>query len=235
MKKIAYLFLLCIYINNIVKAQTTEFKGVTVGVGLGYSYLTSTPKDYFLTTDASHKLQAQDLSQSSIVVSSMLSIKLGKVGTQTQEKNGVAKNQLVSLRRYTENTTVRTMGGNRAMANKDDITYDTASFKDRLSLHLSLNLAEINSNNVSFNKAIDGGIGIGYLVNDFTQIALFYDMIRVRQLRDFFVTNYLNQSGIPTGNGTEVYNALDEKDKNLFYSKYYSGISFKIIFTLGNK
>jgi hypothetical protein len=102
-------------------------------------------------------------------------------------------------------------------------------------LHLSLNLAEINSNNVSFNKAIDGGIGIGYLVNDFTQIALFYDMIRVRQLRDFFVTNYLNQSGIPTGNGTEVYNALDEKDKNLFYSKYYSGISFKIIFTLGNK
>ena len=51
-------------------------------------------------------------------------------------------------------------------------------------------------------------------------------------MRDYFIDNFNNQS-IPNCAG--VYNALNQADNNLFYNKYYPGVSFKVIFSLGNK
>ncbi len=204
--------------------QTVNLNGVTFGLGMGWSYMFNKPKEYFLTTDTSHKLQIQDLSHSSIVLSSMISIKLAKWAIQDQEKNGKTRKALVNRKK------TRNSGEYTAMSN--DPTYEDLKWFERFAINISLNLAEINGGNISFNKTIDGGIGIGYYFNEYTQVALFYDMLRVRQMRDYFMKNYEGQA-IPNGSG--VYNALDEKDNNLYYNKYHSGISLKVIFSLGNK
>ncbi len=238
MKKIFFIIAFTIVISFITNAQLNQLKGVTFGLGIGVSYLTKAPNDYYLTPDAAHKLQVQNLNKGSIVISSMLNIKLGNVATQTKyQQNGTTRKQLVSMNRYTTNDNIRTANTMRtanatprATADKDSITYEDLTFKEKLSLHLSLNLAQINSNSIAFNTSIDGGIGIGYLVNTYTHVAIFYDMLRVRQLRDYIVDTYKDKS-IP--NGTEVLNALDPGNPNLFYNKYFSGVSVKIIFALG--
>lgn len=205
--------------------ETVNLKGVTFGLGMGWSYMFKKPKEYFLTTDTNHKLQVQDLSHSSIVLSSMISIKLSKWAIQDQkDEQGKVRTAFVNRKK------ARDSGGYRAMSN--DPTYEDLKWYQRFAINISLNLAEINGGNIAFNKSIDGGLGVGYYFNEFTQVALFYDMLRVRQMRDYFVKNYENRA-IP--NGTDVYNALDEKDNNLFYNKYYSGISLKVIFSFGNK
>ena len=107
-----------------------------------------------------------------------------------------------------------------------------ASFADRLSINAALNLAEVN-NNIQFNKNIDGGLGLGYFLNDYVQLALFCDVSRIPQLRDNIVNTYQDKS-IPNADGS-VYNALDTKDNNLFYNKTITGLSFKVIFSLANK
>jgi hypothetical protein len=226
MKKIFLIILFTTATTIAIEAQTTELKGVTFGLGMGYSYLTKAPNDFYLTTDAAHKLQVQALHKSSIVISSMITIKLSKLATQEQEDGSREKKVLVSANRTKKS--VRSEGIFRAKEGK--VTNEKPCFKERLAINISLNLAEINSNDISFNKSIDGGIGLGYFVNDFTQVALFYDMMRVRQLRDYIVDNYKDKS-IP--NGTEVLNALDQTNNNLFYNKYFSGVSLKVIFALG--
>lgn len=39
----------------------------------------------------------------------------------------------------------------------------------------------------------------------------------------------------PIPNGKEFFNALDEKNNDLFYTKKVSGISVKVVFSIGNK
>ena len=59
-------------------SETVPLKGVTFGIGMGYSYLFKNRKDYFLTSDAAYKLKIQELNKFGIVLSSVISIKLGK-------------------------------------------------------------------------------------------------------------------------------------------------------------
>jgi len=106
------------------------------------------------------------------------------------------------------------------------------SFKDHLSFNVALDLVNI-SPDVSFNKNIDGGLGIGYLLGPNWQLALFYDISRVSQLRDYIVNTYQDKS-IIGGDGKNL-NSLDTKDSNLFYNKTVTGFSFKLIFSIGSK
>lgn len=105
-------------------------------------------------------------------------------------------------------------------------------FYDHLSINLALDLANI-APNVSFNKNINGGIGLGYFLTDNLQLAVFYDISQIAQLRDYVVNDYQDKP-IPNGSGT-FYNSLSTSDSNLFYTKTVSGISFKLIFSLANK
>lgn len=217
--------------TNIIteETKTEELQGVTFGIGMGWSYLFENPKDYFLTTDATHKLQIQDLSRSSIVISSVISIKLGKLSLQTQSNGSNSKKVLVSTNRII-NKGIRAT--NNYTAEEDGVSNAKPNFHERLAINVSLNLAELNGGNIAFNKSIDGGIGMGYYFNQFTQIAVFFDMLRVRQMRDYFTKKFEGDS-IP--NGAEIYNALDQNNNNLFYNKYFPGVSIKAVFSLGNK
>jgi hypothetical protein len=106
------------------------------------------------------------------------------------------------------------------------------SFWNHVSFNAALTLVNV-APDVSFNKNIDGGIGFGYFINPDVQVALFYDVSRVSQMRDYIVNTYTDKP-IPNGDKT-FYNSLDTKDNNLFYNKTISGISLKLIFSLAGK
>jgi hypothetical protein len=209
-------------------SQTTvQLKGVTFGIGIGMSYLHNKPQSYFLSPD-SNALHLQPLSKTSFVVSSMLSIKLGKLGVQDQTRNNQTKKTLVNLKKINENPGAKEYKAKQST----ESTFASPGFFQRLEFNIGLNLLDISSESISFNKSIDGGLGFGYYINENIQIAVFYDMIRIRQMRDYIVDHYNNRR-IP--NGAEYFNALDENNNNLFYNKNFSGASIKAIFSLGNK
>lgn len=107
-----------------------------------------------------------------------------------------------------------------------------AKYYDKFSINMGINLLEVKNDDLAFNKSIDGGLGIGYFLNPDFQVALSYDISSQRQLQDYISSNYLDQ---PIPNGKEFFNALDEKNNNLFYTKKVSAISFKVVFSIGNK
>jgi hypothetical protein len=108
----------------------------------------------------------------------------------------------------------------------------TIGFQDRFSINASLDLLNIKSADVAFNKSINGGLGLGYFLSSNVQLALFYDIQSFRQMRDYIVEKYLEKQ-VPSGNG--FLNALDPSNNTYFYNKTVSGLSLKIILSLGNK
>lgn len=187
-------------------AQNEELNKVTFAIGAGYAYNLNDLYQPSLTTDTNKFLKLQKLSRSSFVISSIIVFKLSKLKVESGSKK---------LLRVT----------------KDDKT-EPVKFKDRFSINLALNLLEVNSGDISFNKSIDGGLGIGCFITPSIQVAVFYDLVRYRQLRDYVINDYKDKR-IP--NGDSFFNALDEKNDDLFYTKTFSGVSLKAIFSLGNK
>lgn len=112
-----------------------------------------------------------------------------------------------------------------------------ASIWDHLSLNLAVDLVNVTPN-PSFNKNVSGGLGVGYFFNDYVQLALFYDISVIPQLRDYVVDTYQNKP-IPNGTGSDGkvtnYTSLSTDDSNLFYNKVTSGLTVKLIFSLANK
>ncbi len=208
MKQI-FIVSLCIgllYAQVYSQADSTPLNGVTFGFGAGYNISNHALYSYSLTPDETHALKIQALPKSKFVISSVIAIKLGRLAVSNQ-------NKLLNM---------------KAVKGEQE----NFSLKSRLVINVGLNLVDISSNDVAFNKNINGGLGIGCLLNDFVQVAVFYDISTERQLRDYIVSTYINKS-IP--NGSAVYNALDENDNNLFYNKTFGSFSFKIIFSLANK
>ena len=103
---------------------------------------------------------------------------------------------------------------------------------ERLAFNIGLNLAEISSENISFNKQIDGGIGLGYFVSPSIQVAGFFEVVRTRQMREYIINQY---GGKPIPKGNEFYNALDPSDNNLFFNKTFTGFSIKVVIAINPK
>jgi hypothetical protein len=222
---------ICLTLNT--EAQVTELTRASFAVGIGYNHLFKTPKDYYLTTEAEPKLKIQDLNRGGIVVSSIISIRLAKVGLQKQQSNTTIRTRTVSLNTIEQvaaaSNVWRAHGVPVVAGNVS--TNKRASFTQSLCLNIGVNLAEVKGDNVAFNKSIDGGIGLGYSFNESVQLSFSLDVIRLRQMRDWIVDNYTDK---PIPNGTSFFNALDQSNNNLFYNKTYGGLSLKCIFSFGN-
>ncbi len=204
MKRICILLLAFFWLTQ---ANSQELNGATIGFGFGPSFLRNNPKDYSLSPDQ-NKLVVQDLSKTGFVISSTLTIKFFDL----EEKLNARNKPIIAA---------------QASGHK-------AQFYQKLALNIGINLAEISSSNISFNKQIDGGIGLGYFFNKNIQLAVFYDVIKIRQLRDYIVDNY-KDAHIPNGVPNEFYNALDATDNRLFYNKTFTGTSVKIVIALNPK
>lgn len=207
-------------------------KGVTAGFSIGYNYLFNSPKEYYLSTDGQYNLNIDKRGKSNFVVSTVVSFRLGKPAIQKQTKNGKSHIKIVDLNSVDETTSEQIANTMKAEGNTaEPVKYYKQTKKSNWTLNIGLNLVDISSD-VTFNKSIDGGIGLGYMINDFAQIALFFDVIKYRQLRNNIVMNY---EGKPIPNGSDVYTALDEKDNNLYTNKAFPGMSFKLILTMNNQ
>jgi hypothetical protein len=232
----------------ITLGQTTDLNRVTIGFGAGYSASLDKTYDYTLTTDVKHKLNIQPLNKGAFVISTVVMVKFGEIAAK-QDGNALVSQSYVKKKRALQkreeilNEMAGTEGfkptvgyfAEKATLSKSKAAVDDAapiSFADRLSVNLALNLVNI-SNDVSFNKNIDGGLGLGYFFTPDFQLAAFYDVSRVSQLRDYVVKNYTGKQ-VPNGDKT-YYTTLDIKDNNLFYNKTISGFSIKAVFSLANK
>jgi len=224
MKKIIFTLML-IGLTTLAFSQAANLNGVTFGFGAGYNVSLDKTYDYSLTTDASHNLKIQPLNKGSFVISSVVMIKLSKVAFDSDNNKFVKQSQ-----RPTYNKLVKSPDeGDKKKVSKDK---SWSNIMDHLSINLALDLANVTQN-VSFNKNISGGLGIGYFFTDYVQAAVFYDISRVSQLRDYVVANYADK---PIPNGTiGNYTSLSTSDNNLFYNKTVSGLTFKLIFSLANK
>lgn len=206
MKKCQLLIISVVYLTStFAQNEQTQLHGVTFGIGIGPSYLFQTPMDPFLSTD-SNKLQMQTLSRANFVISSVITLKLMRLASGDKDQ-----------RLY------------RVM---NDDQSKKAKWWEKLSINIGLNLLEINSQNVAFNKSIDGGVGLGYVLKENIHLGGFIDIQQIRQLRDYVADSYTNKR-IPNGN--DYFNALDINNNNLFFNKKFIGASFKIIFSFANQ
>lgn len=231
-------------IIRIAFGQTADLNGVTFGFGAGYSHTRDKTYDYSLTTDKDHNLKLQPLSKQAFVISSVIMVKLGKIAvdqnantfvkqSKTSDYNSLIQ-QKYDLSKQNDFLTDSSNSDFVKSKKLDKSIQDIAgvSFWEHLSINLALDMVNV-APDVSFNKNINGGIGVGYFITANLQVAAFYDVSRISQLRDYIVNSYENKP-IPKEDGTN-YNALDSKDTNLFYNKTVSGWSFKLIFSLANK
>lgn len=245
------------------EAQLPNLNGVTFGFGVGYSHSFNKIYDYSLTTDGNHNLTLQPLNRQSFVISSVVMVKLGKLAVDPTNNTLIQQSKKAEYQNFKENYDYKkrmsdfdkkikqfnqqlllspndkknTNDLEAVKSQADELKNQKSAatgnpFWGRVSIDASLDLANV-APNVSFNKNVNGGLGIGYFITDNLQAALFYDVSRIRQLRNYVVNNYEGKP-IPNGSGTN-YNALDTNDNNLFYDKTISGLSFKLIFSLANK
>lgn len=203
MKKLFFLFLI---LGISVKGQETTGSRLTLGIGIGANHLFKDVYDYSLTTDSNNNLEITKLNRNSIVVSPVVIFRFGEI-TMKEEND--------------ETQFIENKGGGSLPWN---------SYK-RLSLLLSTDLLNIQSDKVSYNKQIDGGIGIGYSFSPNLMVGIFYEIKSYRQLREYIVEEYENN---PIPNGTGFYNALDETNNNLYYNKQLEGLSLKLIFNFNS-
>jgi hypothetical protein len=242
MKKLLVTLIFISLLGRVLAQATTDLNGVTFGFGAGYSYTFNRTYDYSLTTDGNYNLKLQPLSKGAFVISSVVMVKLSKLAfdpTNAKLVKQSKKGEYAVAQKNVDSQYQQLLNSNRSI---DSTTYshlkNTAkkaagvSFIDHLSINMALDLVNI-SPNATFNQSINGGLGLGYFITDNLQAAIFYDVSRVSQLRDYVVNSYQDKP-IPNS-GTTNYNSLSTTDNNLFYNKTVSGVSFKLIFSLANK
>lgn len=208
-------FCLMLCANNLAAQTPINLSNVTIGFGAGYSYILSEMDEYSLSTDTVHALKVSPVTGGGFVISSVITVRLGKVAKVSGSNKLYSQNEIAKLD-----------------LSKTSVSSDEeADPGERWTLNLAINLAEVNSEGLSFNKAIDGGLGLGYSFSDNIQLALFLDCVRVRQLRPYIVDTYKD---LPIPKGKDVYTALDPNDNELFTTRTMTGVSIKLVYTLAN-
>ena len=192
--------------------EVSDLSRLTVGLGVGVNHLFKDVNDYYLTTDGTHNLKMDNLNKTNFVLSQIVVFRLG---VDRAQRNAEKKyNNL--YKKYADSSRLLTPFKN---------------FKwEQFSILLSLNLLDLQTNEVGFNKNIDGGLGIGYAIANNLQLGVLYEFKHYRQLRPFILDKYLDKP-IPNG-ATESYTTLDKTDNNLFYDKTLEGLSVKLIFNI---
>ena len=179
-------------------------KGINFGVSVGYNFAHNTLYEASLSP-IDHTFSIATLPKNSFVISTALSFPLtrGKLGGATYTK----------------------------IDNAGKPIGEPYYVPWGLCLIATLNIATFNeaSNGSIFNKQIDGGLGIGYRLDDHFQIALAYEMISFRQPKQFLIDQY---QGKVINVGDQKLISLDEKDNNFFHNKYVGSISLKLIYLI---
>lgn len=194
--------------TKIKNGTTIEFKNKNFkfGVGIGFNYATQNIFDASLSP-VDKSLQLQKISPFSTVIS----------GTIIYNREVLYKDVITDK------------DGNVTGLS------DSYSSPSPWSFFASINLAELTpTGTFSFNKSIDGGLGVGRrfsIGNQDFHFGLFLEKTTYRQLRDYVMDNYKGKP-IPISGQTQPLNALDENDNSLFFNKKILSFSFKFVYML---
>jgi hypothetical protein len=95
----------------------------------------------------------------------------------------------------------------------------------------NVNLAEISSETISAvnNKSFEGGLGISYLLEPNFALAITYDLVFSRRLRDYV----LQHAGGKVYDNGKVLTELNRENNNLFIDDNLSSLSLKFIYRFG--
>ncbi len=240
-KKILLLTIIFLCLNYLF-AQTPSDQIITVtkpalnfAIGLGPKFNLSKQFDASISpVDSS--IQLQKLPTSSFVLSATLMFHIGR--KQESQVLSVTNGQshIYSFKKYNllknDKTAAQKLNLTEPKTKKGQIKDpDNNNGYGPWSILASLNLADINSNGASFNKQIDGGLGIGYKVCDALHLGLFLEYSTSRQLQNYITDSYV---GKPIMVNNEKLSVLNENDNNIFFTKQIVSIAFKIVIPIGD-
>jgi hypothetical protein len=209
--------------DQIVQVTNSVFK---FGIGLGYRINTGTVNDPFISPIDS-TLQFQKLPGGAFVISATAVFHLGSTEQPKVLSVQDGKASLTSVKAYQQRK-----GKNKLSELLKDATGDEKPKQESpFSIMISLNVADISSNGASFDKPIDGGVGLGYKIGENIHLGFFVDCASYRQLRGYYVQNY---QGIPIMVNGQKLGALDATSDTYFYSRPVISLALKFVATLGN-
>lgn len=103
----------------------------------------------------------------------------------------------------------------------------------RICIISNLNILDFSSGQkeLAFNKSIEGGLGIGYKLNDTMYIGFNWEHVQTWQLQDD-IKDFKNEQVILNGEQLVSSIQLDTDNEDLFYKKNLSGWGIKLILSL---
>ncbi|MBK7407377.1 MAG: hypothetical protein IPJ40_04360 [Saprospirales bacterium] len=106
-------------------------------------------------------------------------------------------------------------------------------FLDRISINANLNLIEFSTaqQEFTFNKSIDGGLGVSYMINPHLYIGVNWESFTTRQLQSYLKEQVGKQIQY-NGNIISSSRELDIKNNDFFINRSLNGLSIKIIMPL---
>ena len=190
---------------------------IQIGVSIGYNYISNNDVSlydaYISPIDSTLKLEM--VNYGSIVLSTTVMV--------TPFDEGFTK-QIKNLEAYKENRGKFTRGllflGQQCL-----------KYGKNISFIASVNLKEFSSfsEDLNFNKRIDGGLGLGYKFSDSFWIGATYEQVSLLQPREALLLEDGNK--LPGENGSFL-TQLDKTNTNYFNEKVYSAVSLKFIYTI---
>lgn len=213
-----------------------ERKRIKFGLSLGYRWLTGSSRVQHLKASVSpldSTLRLTRLEGASYLFSTSMIFDLN-LGSHFKEKNDTqiierkAQGRSGKSFRGAGKTRATKVINGRRLAGK--ILYHTL---DRLCLVSNLNLLDFSSGQkeLAFNKSIEGGLGIGYRINESMFVGLNWEHVQSWQLYDD-IKEKEGEKIILNGLPLVSSNQLDTDNEDLYYKKNLNGWSFKMIIAL---
>ena len=213
-----------------------ERKRVKFGLSLGYRCLTHTSRSQFLKAsvsplDSTLRLTRMEGTAYLFSTSMIFDLNLGQLLDEDAiDRIAQRKSLRKSGKKFRGNRKNKTLKVNKEIPFTGNFVRNQL---DRLCLVSNLNILDFSSgqNELAFNKNIEGGLGIGYRVNDTLFLGLNWEHVKSFQLYDDIKQKEGEQIVL---NGSQLVNSnqLDTDNEDLFYKKSLNGWSVKMIIAL---
>ncbi|OGX87886.1 hypothetical protein BEN47_10135 [Hymenobacter lapidarius] len=193
-------------------------KGVDFGVSLGFNRVFERIYDVHVSP-LDYKLKVTDAPASTFLLSMGLSVPL----TRIREKPAKSTSAHVRGRYY------------RKLTETGGATKTVYYVPYGWNLVATVNLLTFNTAATGsvFNKRIDGGLGLGYRINDELQLAATFEMISYRLPRDFLIDECRDKQVI-SATGTLITSILPD-NSDYYADRYLPSVSLKLFYLLAYK
>jgi hypothetical protein len=212
-------------------------KIVHFGLSLGYRWLTnrSSGENVIASVspiDSTLRLTSLDRTSYLFSTSVVFDLNLSKLRNPDREENfhqrRTSKQNNINMRRSKKNLEPKMIRTHRSACGRFLI-----KSIDRMCVVSNLNILDFSNGQkeLAFNKSIEGGLGIGYRLNDAMYIGLNWEHVQTLQLFDDIKQH--EGKKIELG-GTQLVSSsqLDPDNEDLYYRKNLSGWGIKMIICL---